>query len=154
MSKKKEVILRKAVANSRLNTAGQEVIDSVPFAVAMGIKPSKSMEQRIAEILRDREIKANPEWGMDNDDDNDFEVPDEMPLYEFERRHEALEAAKAEVEAAKKELDEAQKEAQQKRAEAYKDWLASKKARKVEATVIPDEDTGSKDDSPSTGSKR
>lgn len=140
----RKIILRKAAPNARLDEQGQEKLDPVPHSVAMNLSSPPSIDQRISTILRLSEIRRNPNYGMDNDDENDFDVGDEIPTLDFERRHEALEAAREALELAEKEVQEAEEEAKEKRRQAYIKKMQQIKAKKVDAEIV--EDAGPKDD--------
>lgn len=140
----RKIILRKKAPNSQLDEKGQEVLDPVPHSVAMDLASPPTIDQRIATIMRLSEIRRRPNYGMDNDDDSDFDVGDEIPLYSFEAQHEALEQAKAALELAEKEVQAAEEEAKEKRREAYLKKMQQIKAKKVDAEVV--ENAGPKDE--------
>lgn len=93
-----------------LDERGFEVPDPVPYAIAMGITPTQSIDDRIREIMRRSYVKANPDLGLDSEDPDDFGPEDgdtTEPMYEFEKRHAHIQALEDELSAASKELQEA-----------------------------------------------
>lgn len=99
--------LKRKLETKRLDAAGAEFLDPVPHATTLGVKPGPTMDERIRSMMRNDYFARNPNAGLESDDDNDFEVPEHDPMYEFERRYEELEHLKADYEAATKEIEDA-----------------------------------------------
>lgn len=82
--------------NSRLNDRGEEVLDPIPFAATLPIKSNqKTLEERIASMMREEQLRRQPDLGMDNDDEGDFDTGDEDQIYPFEKKFDQVQAAKS-----------------------------------------------------------
>lgn len=98
------------LSTDRLSADGAEKLDPIPHAVKLGIRPAKTIDDRIKEILRLSAIKADPNYGYDSEEPDDFESDDPStvdPMYEFEKHHDRITTLEQELIASKKERDDA-----------------------------------------------
>lgn len=134
---------RKASASlrtERLDENGSEVLDPVPHAITMDLPVRVTDEERIRAILRQDFIKKNPDFGLDSDDSSDFGPESNDPMYEFERRHEALMKRREELKKLQDDVEREQNRVEEEtKAARRKAYLEAQKAQKGEPEPEPSE---------------
>lgn len=105
-TEKNEIIMHPNIRNnSSLDETGAEVLDPVPYSTTIGFKAGETIETRIKAMLDKAYLQAYPDHGLDSDDDDDFDVPTDDPMYGFERQYEEIDAIRAELAQAEEELE-------------------------------------------------
>lgn len=114
------VMKKRNLKTDRLDETGAESLDPVPHAVTIGVRPQPSMDERIRQMLRQNYIEQNPDFGLESDDDEDFNETPNDPMYDFEKRYEEIEELRSEMARHEAELEAAKEEYKAKRKAAAK----------------------------------